>query len=130
MSVKITDNTPKLLINMQRVRNLAVRFGLQAVEQYARPKTPYSGAIRSQGGKSLTGGGHLRDDVVQTVENGRGRIIWGKKYAAGQEKGITGKGYRVRKYTTPGTGPKFAENAIRRVDRERDIYIKRAASIL
>jgi hypothetical protein len=129
MSVKVTDNTPKLHINMQRVRNLAVRFALDAADAYARPKTPYSGAVRSQGGKSLTGGGHLRNDIVKTVQGGTGKIVWGKRYAASQEKGIV-NGRRVKKYTTPGTGPRFAENAMKRVDRERNIYIKRAASIL
>lgn len=130
MSVKITDHTPTILTNSERVKNLAVRFGLDAVEKYARPKTPFSGAVKSRGGKSLTGGGHLRVDVVKQVIGGKGKIIWGKHYAAAQEKGIVGGKYKVRNYTTPGTGPKYAENAIKKVDKERDIYIKRAAAIL
>lgn len=130
MSVKITDNTPRNLINMERVRNLAVRFGLDAVEQYAKPKTPYSGAIKSRGGKSLTGGGHLRHDIIKQVIGGKGKIIWGKRYAESQEKGIVGGKYKIRNYTTPGTGPHYAENAIKKVDKERDIYIRRASSIL
>lgn len=130
MSVKINDRSDFVLTGIQRVRNLAVRFALDAVENYARPKTPYSGAVLSRGGKSLTGGGHLRIDVVKTVQGGKGKIIWGKRYAESQEKGIVGGKYPVKHYTTPGTGPHYAENAIKKVDHERDIYIKRAAAIL
>jgi hypothetical protein len=129
VSVKIKDNTPRLLINSQRVINLAVRFAMDDVEKFARPRTPYSGAIQSQGGKSLTGGGHLRNDTIKTVIGGKGKIVWGKRYAAAQEAGIIND-KPIRNYTTPGTGKKYAENAIRKVDKNRDSYIKRAAAIL
>lgn len=129
MSVRIQDNTPRLLTNSQRVANLAVRFAADDVLKYARKKTPYSGAIKSRGGKSLTGGGHLRDDTVVKVNGGKARIRWGKSYAAIQEEGVTW-GKKIKNYTTPGTGPNYAENAIKKVDENRSYYIKKASTIL
>lgn len=129
MSVKITDNTPRLLTNSQRVANLAVRFAADDVLKFARKKTPYSGSIKSQGGKSLTGGGHLRDDTVIKVNGGKARIKWGAHYAAIQEDGVTW-GKKIKNYTTPGTGAHYAENAIDKVDKNRNYYLKKASAIL
>lgn len=127
--VKITDNTPRININKQRMISLALRFAVDDVDKFARPKTPYSGAIKSQGGNSLTGGGHLRNDLIKTVIGSKAKIIWGKRYAAAQEAGVI-NGRPIRNYTTPGTGRKYAENAIRKVEKQFDVYIKKAGTIL
>lgn len=129
MSVKIDDRTPLVLSNMDRVKNLAVRFAADDVVRVSRKITPYSGAIKSQGGKSLTGGGHLRNDIVIKVNGGKARIKWGKNYAAIQEEGVTW-GKKIKNYTTPGTGPHFAEKSIKKIDKDRNDYLKRAAAIL
>lgn len=109
--------------------NLALRFAVDDVDRLARPKTPYSGSVKSRGGKSLTGGGHLRNDLVKTVMGNKAKIIWGKRYAAAQEAGII-NGRPIRNYTAPGTGKKYAENAIRKVEKQLDTYIRKAGTIL
>ena len=49
--------------------------------------------------------GRLRMDVVKQVLGLAAKVVWGKKYGVYQET------KRFKKYTTPGTGPHFAENA-------------------
>jgi hypothetical protein len=110
MSVKYTTNTPLLRINQRQAIGLFLRYLVDDVHRIARPKTPYSGAVRSRGGRSLTGGGHLRDDVLKRVLGLVGTISWDKEYAGAQEAGQT-RGHPIRNYTTPGTGKHYARNA-------------------
>lgn len=94
---KITDNTERIISETQNKKGLAIRFMLEAVHRSSRPNTPM-----------LTG--QLRGDVEKSVVGSTGKIKWGKKYAWYQERGYTSG--PVRRYTTPGTGAHFAENAI------------------
>lgn len=54
--------------------------------------------------------GDLRNQ--STVSNDAKSIVWNVRYARAQFYGRVGKGgYPVRRYTTPGTGPRWDEKA-------------------
>lgn len=101
MSVKITDNTASALIDIDRKVSLAIRYMLERVDATAEPKTPRKF-------------GNLRRDVIKQVLGKTGTIAWPKKYAAAQEAGVI-RGSKIRNYTTAGTGPHYAENAVKAV---------------
>lgn len=116
MSVKTTDNTSRIKIDIQRKANLAVRFLLDGIDRSARPNTP----------KEF---GPLSQSVQKQVLGTRGIITWPQKYAQPQEAGII-HGSRVRNYTTPGTGPHFAENAVtKEAIHNAAVYFKKAGLI-
>ena len=52
--------------------------------------------------------GELRRGVVKQVLGLKGTIKWGKNYAVYQET------KQFRNYTTPGTGPDFALDAVKK----------------
>jgi Minor capsid protein len=101
MSVTVVDHTQEVLTNISRQTNLALRFMIGRIDDTANPKTPKKE-------------GRLRGDVLKSVLGLSGTITWSKKYAQAQEAGIV-RGSRVRHYTTPGTGPHFAEDAVKKV---------------
>lgn len=54
--------------------------------------------------------GDLRNQSYVTADNKQ--IVWNVPYAKAQYYGRVGKGrYPVRRYTTPGTGPRWDEKA-------------------
>lgn len=54
--------------------------------------------------------GDLRNQSYVTADNKQ--VVWNVPYAKAQYYGQVGKGrYPVRRYTTPGTGPKWDEKA-------------------
>ena len=110
MSVKVTNNTPALIAVRQNKVALAIRLMLEATHQTANPKTP----------KKY---GRLRSDVRKQVQGTSGTIIWDKNYALFQEAGIT-HGTTMRNYTTAGTGPHFAANAVLKVVRNAHAIFK------
>lgn len=112
MSVKITDNSAQLISERNNKVELALRFATEAVYREAEPHTP----------KKY---GNLRANVIRSVVGLRGKIIWDKEYAIPQEAGIT-HGSKMRNYSTPGTGPHFARNAVVKIDRDRDTYLRKA----
>lgn len=98
MSVKITDNTPKIQLTQQQQVGLFCRFILDEVEKHSDPITPKKeGQLRRSTLKSVSGNQYMR----------RGTIKWDKEYAAAQEVGTT-RGYPIKNYTTPGTGKNYA----------------------
>lgn len=111
MAYRINDNTERIISEHQNATGLALRFMIEAVHMESRPKTPM-----------LTG--QLRGDVQKSVVGYRGKIKWGKKYAWYQERGYTSG--PVKRYTTPGTGAHFAENAVRKVKKDGRKYFKQA----
>lgn len=115
MPVKITDNTIKVKIDHDRAVSLAIRYMLDAIDQTASPNTP----------KEI---GVLRRSVQKKVTGPRGEIRWPQKYAQAQEAGTT-RGFPIRNYTTAGTGPHFAENAVNKVIKNADIYFRKAQAI-
>lgn len=107
MSVKTVDNTPKLSIDSKRNASLGLRFILDAIDRTAGPKTPKRD-------------GNLRRDISKQVLGLRGTITWRKGYAGYQEN------KQYRNYTTPGTGPHFAQNAVKEVAADAVRYFKQA----
>jgi hypothetical protein len=94
LSYKYTDNSAKLDAATRQKANLALRFIAEAIVNTSTPKTPKKT-------------GRLRADVLKQVLGLHARIIWDKVYATTQEY------VQHKNYTTPGTGPHFAENAVR-----------------
>lgn len=96
MSVKITDNTKAVMGSIEQKASIFLRIVADNVLSISKPGTPKKT-------------GRLRMDVLKQVLGLNGKIVWGKGYAARMES------IRHKKYTTPGTGPHFAENAIKDV---------------
>lgn len=96
MSVKttVTDNTSLIKLTMGQRANIFLRKMADRIVARSTPKTPK----RSN---------RLRLDVIKQVVGKNAKIIWGKNYAIYQEE------KQFKHYTTPGTGPHFAENAVR-----------------
>jgi hypothetical protein len=115
MSVKVIDYHPILKLKSKINGQTAVRLALQDVERYARKITPYSG-----GGK----GSHLRDSTFISVFGTKGQIVWNKHYAESQERGFSKSGKKFVNYTTPGTGPHYAEKSIEEVSKHIDKYFR------
>ena len=111
MAYRLSDNTERIISQEQNGAGLGIRFMLDAIHRESRPKTP-----------QLTG--QLRGDVAKRVVDKKGSIKWGKKYAWYQERGYTSG--KVRRYTTPGTGAHFAENAVKTVTKDGRKYFKMA----
>lgn len=112
MAYRISDDsTEKNIALMKQKSSLAIRFMLDGIHRESRPKTPMKT-------------GQLRGDVNKSVQGQTGAIKWGKKYAWYQERGYTSG--KVRRYTTPGTGKSFAQNAVKKVTKEGRQYFRKA----
>lgn len=98
MSVKVVDNHSKISIDTQRKAATALRFIGDDVLRRSTPITPKRR-------------GNLRRDTLVQVLGLSAKIKWGKNYAIYQERGV-GRGV-IRNYTTPGTGPHFAEKSVK-----------------
>lgn len=61
--------------------------------------------------------------MLKQVLGLHGKVIWGKNYAGFQER------KQYQNYTTAGTGPHFAENAVRTVAARADEHFRRAKLI-
>ena len=107
MSVKFQSNTPKIISDTTIRVGLALRYALDDIDDIANPKTPKRK-------------GNLRRDTLKQVLGKRGTIMWKKEYAIYQEE------KQFKNYTTPGTGPHFAENAVKKVANKSKEYFKRA----
>ena len=112
MSVTYKSNTAEVKLSIERKASTFLRLMADEVDKEARKITPYSGGIKSQGGKSLTGGGHLRDSLQKQILGLKGKLVWNKVYAAPQEVGHAG-GRVFKNYTTPCTGKDYAKKAVK-----------------
>lgn len=103
MSYKITDNTVTFELKATQKSNLFLREFAEQVVSTAQPLTPLKDNF-------------LRKDVLKQVLALKGKIVWNKKYASYQERGMRADGSKkVRKYTTPGTGAHFARDSVKTV---------------
>ena len=114
MSVSYTNNHPKIAADTVRNANLFLRMVVDEIDKEAFYKTP-----KDQG--------ELRKNLRKRVLGLKGEIVWRSKYAVAQERGYTTG--PVRRYTTPGTGPHFAENAVRKVVGRSDAIARKARLI-
>lgn len=93
MATKITDNTTRITRDTEVKSSIFLRLMADTIVSISEPKTPKDT-------------GRLRADVIKQVLGLSGKIIWGKDYAVYQET------KQFRNYTTPGTGPRFAEDSV------------------
>lgn len=96
MSYRLTDKSTVFENMANQKASIFLRTIAETIVRASTPKTPMKT-------------GRLRMDVVKQVLGLRGKIIWGKNYAIYQEE------KQFKNYTTPGTGPHFAENAVKEV---------------
>lgn len=94
MSVKTTDNTANVIREITVNANIFLRNMADEIVGIAEPVTPKKR-------------GTLRNTVLRQVLGLNGKVVWTRKYAAKQET------TQFRRYTTPGTGPRYAEGAVR-----------------
>lgn len=94
MSVRVIDNHPKIVVDTTRKASVALRFIGDDVLRRSTPITPKRR-------------GNLRRDTLIQVLGLSATVKWGKNYAIYQEK------KQYRNYTTPGTGPHFAEKSVK-----------------
>ena len=87
---KITDNTNNVINQLSQKASIFLRLMADEVVNISTPITPKKS-------------GRLRMDVVKQVLGLKGKIMWGKKYGIHQET------KQFINYTTPGTGPHFAQ---------------------
>lgn len=96
MSYKIVDYTNKIIGDTEQKSSIFLRNIAEEIVKVAKPNTPKDT-------------GRLRSDVIKQVLGLKGKIIWSKNYAIYQET------KQYRNYTTGGTGPHFAKNAVKEV---------------
>lgn len=107
MSVRIIDKTPEVDFQAQQKCNIFLRTMADHIVSISTPKTPKKT-------------GRLRMDVVKSVLGLKGKIKWGKNYASRQEE------TQFVNYTTPGTGPHYAKNAVNQAVGDTQLIAKRA----
>ena len=89
---KVTDNTNSIFNNIQQKASVFLRFMSEEIVKDAEVNTPKKS-------------GRMRMDIVKQVLGLSAKIKWGKDYAVFQET------KQFKNYSTPGTGPHFAQNA-------------------
>lgn len=106
MSYKLTDNTRNVENQLKLKGSIFLRTVADEIVKTSTPNTPKDK-------------GNLRRDILKQVLGLRGKITWGKHYAVFQET------KKYQNYTTPGTGPKYAENAVKSVSRRTGAIVRR-----
>ena len=110
MAVKVRNNTARLKAKIENNTAVMIRLMLRDIHAKAEPNTPRKY-------------GNLRDQVSERALGKTGYIEWHAEYATYQEDGSQGKPWH---YTTPGTGPHFAENAVNEVVANLDEYARKS----
>lgn len=96
MSVTIQDFTPQIINDMTQKASIFLRQSAEEIVQISTPNTPMKT-------------GQLRRSVLKEVLGLKGKVQWKKDYAAKMET------VQFKNYTTPSTGPHFAESAVEQV---------------
>lgn len=122
MSVKIEDNSKRVIAILRNRAVYTLRLFADDVKKESTPKTPKKE-------------GDLRKLVLISSKahaNGaKATILWDRKYAQYQERGMRKDGsHKVRNYTTPGTGPHYAENAVKKKIKHFSKYVEQAANLI
>jgi hypothetical protein len=105
MGFKIENKSNELVDKTKQRSNIFMRTMLDRIINISTPRTPKREGYLSRG-------------IIKRVQGTKGQIEWGTKYASVQEAGKrvdprSGKTVVFRNYTTPGTGPHFAEKSIK-----------------
>lgn len=110
VSVKVVSNVARITADNDTNLPLALRFMLNDIQRKSEPFTPKDT-------------GDLRRRILQQVMGKTATITWDVDYAAYQED------IQYKNYTTPGTGPRFAENAVKEVVGNAEFYFRKARLI-
>lgn len=110
--VVVNLNSNYVFDKLDQKVTVANRLILDAIQKESRKRTP------------LAETGQLRGQVSKKVITNHAIITWQVPYASYQERGMRYDGSHVIKHwTTPGTGPDFAKEAVAKVlDRAEDYY--------
>lgn len=115
--VRYTDNTMQVKGNVGQKTSTFLRLMLDKIHDIAKPKTPKKD-------------GNLKNDVLKQVLGHHGTMVWNKDYAAVQERGSRRDGsYRIKNYSTPGTGPTYARDAVNEGIKDTPIIASRAGIV-
>lgn len=119
MTVKFTSNIPRVKNATENDIGLAIRMMLEEIYLKSTPKTPKDKE-------------DLRKRVLRTMQgNLKGTITWDSSYAAVQEQGFRRSKNGIvyfRNYTTHGTGPHYANNAVKEIMGKLPEYIEKVQS--
>lgn len=108
MAVRIQSNVPQIITQTDLGMEFAIRLALDDIQRTARPMTPMkTGELRSS-------------SVIRANE---GVVNWTADHAGILEN------KEFSNYTTPGTGPHFAERAVRQVEQRFDQHLRAAGVI-
>ena len=111
--VTITDKADEVATIFDSRADRAMGLMVRAVKSEAKLNTPADT-------------GQLRRNVsTKRIAFRKHEAKWEKEYASVQEAGVI-KGTRISNYTTPGTGPGFAERAAKKVVNDGRRYMKQA----
>lgn len=110
MSVSITDNSARVKSDATAGISLAIRFMLEDIQKTSEPRTPKRD-------------GNLRRNTIISARGLSGSIAWLVHYAIYQEY------KQYSNYTTAGTGPHFAENAVKSIVNNSESYFRKAKVI-
>lgn len=107
MGVKIIDNSVKINRNASIKANVFLRQTANNIKKISLPKTPKKT-------------GELRRSILIQILGLKGKIRWVKNYARFLED------KQFKNYTTPGTGPNFAENAVKKAIKDTPVTARRS----
>lgn len=107
MAYKLTNNVAVIKASNDANIPLALRFMLDNAHSVAYPNTPKDT-------------GDLRSNVTKNVIGRQGIISWRMNYAIYQEEN------QYTNYTTAGTGPNFAKNAVAETLDNADEFFRKA----
>lgn len=110
MSYSIKDNTQAILGEAKQKANIFLRLATEDIERKSTKNTPKRTS-------------DLRRSILKSVLGLRGRIEWRKVYASKMEE------QQFSNYTTPGTGPHFAKNAVQSMVDNTKAIARRAGLI-
>lgn len=107
MSARYKSNTIQVKNEVHTRAAIVLRSILDDVDKTADRRTPKETGL-------------LRRNKFKQVLGLKGTIRWNQRYAVFQED------KQYRNYTTPGTGPHFAENAVEEVVGRSDSHFRKA----
>ena len=110
MSVQIVDNTPAVKSGLQQKASIFLRSMADEMVYISTPKTPKKT-------------GRLRMDILKQVLGLKGKVVWGKNYAAILEE------KQFKNYTTAGTNKDFAKNAAAKLPAKTNDVAKKSGLV-
>lgn len=110
MAYRITDRSAQFAQSTKQKASIFLRTAAEEIVKESTAHTPKKT-------------GRLRMDVLKSVLGLHGQVEWRKNYARFQED------KQFANYTTPGTGPHYAENAVKKVINGTMIIAKRVGLI-